>query len=267
MDLSPHRFTIATPGHALADLKRRLTNTRWPNDTQATYLKDLVAYWQTEYRWHNVEAAMNQYTHYRVPIAGTPIHFLYQKGVGAQPIPIILTHGWPGSFWDLQHIIGPLTNPVAFGGHADDAFDVIVPSLPGHVFSGYASTGIHSGKIADLWQTLMTDVLGYTHYQVYEPLVRQYTAQIPDPQTWAYGLNDSPVSLLAWLTAGLQHGAQPNEHIITNTMLYWLTGTVASSMQDRFTNNSHERNGQLGYIENPEAVIHDIRGKFRTLRD
>ena len=260
MNLSPYRFTIAIPGHALADLKRRLTNTRWPNDTQAGYLKTLVAYWQTEYRWHNVEAAMNQYTHYRMPIAGTPIHFLYQKGIGPKPVPILLTHGWPGSFWDLQHIIGPLTDPATFGGQAEDAFDVIVPSLPGHVFSSSTGTAVNAGEIADLWHTLMTDVLGYTHYEVYKPQARQHIVQAPDPLPWAYGLNDSPVGLLAWLTGGLQAGVQTNEHIITNTMLYWLTGTVAPSMHDHVT-NSH-----FGYMENPEAVVHDIRMMFRALR-
>ncbi|MBT1708267.1 alpha/beta hydrolase [Fulvivirgaceae bacterium PWU5] len=267
MNLSPYRFTIAIPGHALADLTRRLNNTRWPNDTQASYLKSLVAYWQTEYRWHNVEAVMNQYTHYRIPIAGTPIHFLYQKGTGPKPIPIILTHGWPGSFWDMQRMIGPLADPVAFGGHADDAFDVIVPSLPGHVFSGSAGIGIHSEKIDDLLPGLMNDILGYTQYQVHKSLATQYTVQRTDPQAWAYSLNDSPVGLLAWLTEGLQAGAQTNEHVITNTMLYWLTGTIASSMRYHLSNNSDERDSQFGYMKNPDAVVHDIRARFRALRD
>jgi hypothetical protein len=266
MDLSPYRFTIAIPGHALADLNRRLTNTRWPNDTQASSLKSLIAYWQTEYRWHNIEAAMNQYTHYRVPIAGTPIHFLYQKGIGPKPIPIILTHGWPGSFWDMHQIIGPLTNPVAFGGKAEDAFDVVIPSLPGHVFSGSAGTGIHFEKIDDLLPGLMNEVLGYTQYQVYKPLAPLHTVQRTDPQTCAYGLTDSPVGLLAWLTAGLQAESQTNEHIITNTMLYWLTGTIASSMRYHLTDDNDERDGHFGYIENPDAVVYDIRARFRALR-
>jgi hypothetical protein len=166
MDLSPYRFPIAMPGHALIDLKQRLANTRWPDMPQANDLKNLVAYWQTEYRWHTVQAAMNKYTHYRVPIGNTRVHFLYHKGTGPKPMPLILTHGWPGTFWDLHQVIGPLTDPVAYGGKAEDAFDVIVPSLPGHVFSTPVNTDLLplDKATASIWRTLMVDILGYTHY-------------------------------------------------------------------------------------------------------
>jgi pimeloyl-ACP methyl ester carboxylesterase len=279
------------PGHALIDLKQRLSNTRWPDAPQANDLKNLVAYWQTEYRWHNAQAAMNKYTHYRVPIADTSIHFLYHKGVGPKPMPLILTHGWPGSFWDLHQVIGPLTDPVAFGGKAEDAFDVVIPSLPGLVFSSPTSTSVPLDNFtADLWHTLMTDILGYTRYAatgvswgawITENLVQRYpkspitthviqgasTARAtqpaghrlhtPDLQTWAYSLNDSPVALLAWLADRLPPGTPAGEHLITNTMLYWLTGTAASAAG--YYKAGHEPGDCAGYMDRADAIVHDIR--------
>lgn len=296
MDLSSYRFPIAMPGHALIDLKQRLANTRWPDTAQANDLKNLVAYWQTEYRWHTVQAAMNKYTHYRVPIGNTRIHFLYHKGIGPKPMPLILTHGWPGSFWDLHQIIGPLTDPATYGGNADDAFDVVIPSLPGHVFSTAANTDILplDQATAAMWRTIMIDILGYTHYvasgvdwgawisgyltqqdprrkvrmhYIQAPNVLRlgepegYRPDTPELQTWAYSLNDSPVALLAWLADRLPPGTMTNEHLITNTMLYWLTGTAASSVGYYAT--GHVSWDHMGYMDRPEIIAEHIRAMFR----
>ncbi len=129
------------------------------------YLKDLVDYWLTEYDWRVHEAAMNAFPNYRVSIDGFPIHFIHQPGVGPEPMPLIVSHGWPWSFWDLRHVIGPLSDPAAHGGDPADAFEVVVPSLPGHGFSvPLSKPGMNYWRTADLWQQLMHDVLGFGRY-------------------------------------------------------------------------------------------------------
>ena len=108
---------------------------------------------------------MNGYANYRVEIDGIPIHFVHERGRGPAPMPLILTHGWPWTFWDYERLIGPLSDPARFGGDANDAFDVVVPSLPGTAFSSpLRTTGIGVVATADLWLQLMRDVLGYDRF-------------------------------------------------------------------------------------------------------
>jgi pimeloyl-ACP methyl ester carboxylesterase len=128
-------------------------------------LRELVAYWLDGYEWGTHEAAMNAFEQYRTDIDGVPIHFIRTRGVGSDPFPLVLTHGWPWTFWDYRHVIGPLADPVAHGGRAEDAFDVIVPSLPGFGFSGpVRRTDLTHSYTADLWVRLMRDVLGYDRF-------------------------------------------------------------------------------------------------------
>lgn len=172
--MKPERFTIHFPEAQLADLRRRLEATRWPDElgnqdwrygSNGDYLRTLVDHWLHHYDWRAQEREMNRYAHYRASVAGQPIHFIHEPGKGPRPIPLILTHGWPWTFWDFQHLIGPLTDPVAHGGSADDAFDVIVPSLPGFALSTpLARTGIGFTQTADLWVELMCEVLGYARF-------------------------------------------------------------------------------------------------------
>jgi len=167
-------FTIAIPQPDLDDLRRRLAATRWADDfgnadwrygVERDWLAEMVAYWRDRFDWRAQEAAMNQYPHFRVEIQGIPIHFLHVPGQGPQPKPLLLTHGWPWTFWDFKDLIGPLTNPAAYGGSADDAFDLVIPSLPGFGFSTpLRTTGIDATRIADLWVELMRDVLGYSRF-------------------------------------------------------------------------------------------------------
>ena len=108
---------------------------------------------------------MNSYDHFKTVIDDVPIHFIHKKGVGPNPKPLLLSHGWPWTFWDFHKVIGPLTDPAAYGGNAEDAFDVVVPSLPGFVFSTpLQKTGIHWASTADLWAKLMCDELGYDKF-------------------------------------------------------------------------------------------------------
>jgi pimeloyl-ACP methyl ester carboxylesterase len=168
------RFRIHIDEQDLAAMRDRLRTTRWApdfgNDTwdygvPADYLHELVDHWLNHYDWRGVEAEMNAYDHWRVAIDGVPIHYLRTPGVGPRPFPLILTHGWPWTFWDYRDVIGPLTDPAAHGGDPADAFELIVPSLPGFVFSTpHTTTGVGYPRVAHLWDELMTEALGYQRY-------------------------------------------------------------------------------------------------------
>ncbi|MBC8161183.1 MAG: epoxide hydrolase [Roseiflexaceae bacterium] len=169
--MSVQPFTIGVPQATLDDLHERLVRTRWPDEvadvgwdygTNLAYLKELVEYWQNQFDWRAQEAKLNQFAHFRAEIDGVGIHFIHERGNGPNPLPIILTHGWPDSFYRFQKIIPMLTNPERYGGNADDSFDVIVPSIPGFGFSDRKAMA--SSAVADTWAKLMTDVLGYTRF-------------------------------------------------------------------------------------------------------
>jgi pimeloyl-ACP methyl ester carboxylesterase len=172
--MSKESFTVAIPEGTITDLRERLAKVRWPNDfansqweygTNLAYLKELVEYWHDEYDWRQHEQAINAFSHYKATIDEVPIHFIHEPGKGPQPMPLILSHGWPWTFWDFQKVIRPLSDPAAFGGDPADAFDVVVPSLPGYGFSTpLTKTGINFWRTADLWASLMRDVLGYQKF-------------------------------------------------------------------------------------------------------
>ncbi|MFN0096257.1 MAG: epoxide hydrolase family protein [Dehalococcoidia bacterium] len=167
-------FTINVADDVLIDLRERLLRTRWPGDfanddwaygVSETYMREVVDYWLNGYDWRAQERAANQYRQFMVEIEGAPIHFVYEKGKGPNPIPIILTHGWPETFWEYNQMIGPLTDPARYGGDERDAFDLILPDLPGYGFSSpLTRPGVSPQKTADLWDTLMRGVLGYERY-------------------------------------------------------------------------------------------------------
>ncbi|MCY4427216.1 MAG: epoxide hydrolase [Halieaceae bacterium] len=148
-----------------ARFQEDIDNDEWKYGTNGAYLKELVDYWLNEYDWREHEAKINSFDHFRETIDDIPVHFIYEKGKGPNPTPLIMSHGWPWTFWDLQKVIRPLTDPASFGGDPADAFDVIVPSLPGFGFSTPLSTpGINFMHTAEIWDKLMRDVLGYERY-------------------------------------------------------------------------------------------------------
>jgi len=167
-------FRVEVPQAVLDDLQERLARTRfapefanddWRYGTNLSYLKQLIEYWHNRFDWRRVEREINSFSHYKTEIEGIPIHFIHEPGKGPRPIPLILTHGWPWTFWDFNKVIRPLADPAAHGGQAADAFDVIVPSLPGYGFSTpLITTGINYWRTADLWVTLMRDMLGYDKF-------------------------------------------------------------------------------------------------------
>ncbi|GCE23629.1 epoxide hydrolase family protein [Dictyobacter kobayashii] len=172
--MQKYPFRIAIPQAVLDDLKMRLEHTRWPDEIENAgwdyganrkYLRSLVNYWQYEFDWRVQEAQLNQWAHFRADISGLSIHFIYERGHGPKPLPLIITHGWPGSFFEMYKLLPLLTNPAAHGSDPADAFDVIVPSLPGFGFSDRPGTrGISNIQVAELWASLMKDVLGYVRF-------------------------------------------------------------------------------------------------------
>ena len=168
-----HPFRIDVPDKSLEQIRTQVANYPWhemPDDggwaygTHLGYMKELCAYWLNEFDWRKQEAAINRFSHFIAPVQGIALHFIQEKGDGPSPLPLIISHGWPGSIVEFLDIIQPLAHPQRFGGSADDAFDVIVPSLPGFGFSGRPARPIGPRKIAELFNRLMTDVLGYSNY-------------------------------------------------------------------------------------------------------
>ena len=171
--MAAERFSIQVSDAVLRDLDRRLDATRWPDELEDTgwelgsnlaYLRSLAEYWRHGFDWRREEATLNQLPQYRIALDGLHIHFVHACGKGPAPLPLIITHGWPGSFVEMAKLIPLLTDPASHGGRAEDAFDVIVPSLPGYGFSDRPrEPGMEPRKIAALWARLMRE-LGYERF-------------------------------------------------------------------------------------------------------
>ena len=170
--MSATEFLINIPQQTLDDLQARLRQTRWADEiedgwtfgTDRRQLRTLIDHWTNAFDWRRQEDVMNRFAHFRAEVKGFDIHFIHERGVGAEPLPIVLTHGYPDSFLRFAKIIPMLTHPEAHGGDPADAFDVVVPSLPGFGFSGSPTKPGTIFRVGDLWHTLMTDVLGYPRF-------------------------------------------------------------------------------------------------------
>src|SRR5712671_3270781 len=166
-------FRVNVRGEDLANLRRRLAATRWPTKelvedrsqgVQLATLRALARYWSTEYDWRKTEARLNALPQFTTEIDGVNIHFIHVESRHENALPLIMTHGWPGSIIELLDTVGPLTDPTAHGGTAEDAFDLVLPSLPGYGLSGEpAEVGWDLGRTARAWAELMRR-LGYTRY-------------------------------------------------------------------------------------------------------
>ncbi|MDT3439205.1 epoxide hydrolase [Pseudofrankia sp. BMG5.37] len=268
----------------------------WHYGVSGRYLRDLIEHWRNEYDWRGHEAAMNGWPHVRGEIDGVVVHALYERGSGPAPLPLVLTHGWPWTFWDFAKVIEPLAHPENFGGDPADAFDVVVPSLPGSVFSAPSRAGIGWRQTARLWVTLMAE-LGYHRFGAHggdsgafvtAQLAHEYADRLVgahltypallgvdvggirrddfsadevgyfdarrdqqanlthflthtlEPQTLAWALQDSPIGQAAWMLHrrrawsdcdGQVERRFTRDELITSFTLYWLTGTVGSSLR------------------------------------
>src|SRR5580693_5417385 len=166
-------FRVDMPDEAIAALRRCIAATRWPSrelvtdrsqGVQLATIQELARYWATDYDWRACEAKLNALPQFTTEIDGVDIHFIHVKSRHENAMPLIMTHGWPGSVIELLGVVGPLTDPTAHGGRPEDAFDLVLPSLPGYGFSGQpAEAGWDPGRIARAWAELMHR-LGYTRY-------------------------------------------------------------------------------------------------------
>ncbi len=172
MDVQP--FKIQVPEDVLTDLQERLAQTRWSDEipgsdwdygTNLAYLQELVDYWRTSFNWRAQEEAINRFSHFRADVDGLGIHFIHERGKGPNPMPLVITHGWPGSFFEMSKITPLLTDPASHGGDAADSFHVVTPSMPGYGFSDHPTKpGMHVLRVSDLWVKLMTEGLGYNRF-------------------------------------------------------------------------------------------------------
>jgi pimeloyl-ACP methyl ester carboxylesterase len=303
-----HIETFSPPfsQHVVDDLRGRLSRTRWPDEIAGSgwqygfnlaFLKDLCGYWLEKFDWKAQVEKLAAFHHYRYTHDGIGIHFIYERGRGVNAVPIVVTHGWPGSFLEMLRVIPMLTHPVAYGGNASDSFDVVVPSLPGY---GYSDRPKHSGmsvwRVADFWAALMSE-LGYERFAAqggdlgagvstalalrhpdrilgihlnyipgsYHPYLASHDKlttiereflqeksrwfeqngayahiQRTHPQTAAYGLNESPAALAAWIIEKFRDWSDcdgdiyrrfTRDDLLANVTLYWATGTINSSFR------------------------------------
>ncbi len=303
MEIRP--FEIHVSDEVLDDLNRRISATRWPDELPGTgwdygsnlsYIKELAEYWRTDFDWRAQERLINSFQHFKADVDGLGIHFIHERGKGPDPMPLVITHGWPGSFFEMYKIIPLLTDPASHGGDPEDSFDVVAPSLPGFGFSDHAQEqGMEVGSTAALWEELMTEGLGYSRFAAHggdigagvtsrlghghadsmigihltsvtrptpylgpearelseaeKTLIREREEwqqteggyahiQGTKPQTLAYGLNDSPAGLAAWIVEkyrtwsdcdGDVESRFTKDELLTTVTIYWVTESISSS--------------------------------------
>ena len=304
MALEP--FSIPFSQRAVSDLRDRLGRTRWLDEIPGSaweygvsfqFLQEICEYWRDQFDWKAQVERLSAFHHYRYVADGLGVHFIHERGKGSSPMPLILTHGWPGSFLEMLRIIPVLTDPASYGGDPSDSFDVVVPSMPGYGFSDRpARRGINTFSIAGLWVGLMNE-LGYRRFAAqggdigasvstilglrhsnrvigihlnyipgsYRPHLEAETKLRPEeeeflrdatrwydesgayahiqrthPQTAAYGLNDSPAGLAAWILEKFRAWSDcdgdlyrrfTRDELLSNVTLYWMTETIHSSFR------------------------------------
>lgn len=320
--MNTQRFKITVSERVLTDLRRRLSKTRWPDEIEGAnwdyganldYLKSLTDYWQNAFDWRAQEAKLNQFAHYRAEIDGFGLHFIHERGKGPNPMPLLLLHGWPKSFYHFYKVIPMLTDPARFGGDPVDSFDVIVPSLAGFGFSDKPNQrgwDHYNRDSTDIYARLMTEVLGYSRFGAHggdtgSPIAQAIARSHPEsvagihltdigydkvmqldpsnfsdaerayaqsleqfsftegayvmiqgtkPQSLAYGLNDSPTGLAAWIVEQFRKFSDcdgdlerrfSKDELLTNIMIYWATETINSSMRGYYE-GMHPQSGDWG---------------------
>lgn len=218
-------FHIHVSDEILDDLKSRLQHIRWPDQledlgwergTDLDYLKSLVSYWRDHYDWRAQESRLNRFSQYRSKIDGIDVHFVYERGQGPNPMPIILTHGWPDSYLRYEKIIPLLTDPASHGGDPEDAFDVIVPSLPGFGFSSRPQEpGFNNLRVSRMWAKLMTQELGYPKFaaaggDIGSGVTRYLAASHPER---LFGIHLTDVGIIRSLMTSLHEAELTEEEV------------------------------------------------------
>jgi pimeloyl-ACP methyl ester carboxylesterase len=232
-DCSIRPFHINVPEEQLVDLRRRIEATKWPDrelvtdstqGVQLATMQKLAHYWATDYNWRKEEAKLNALPQFVTTIDGVDIHFIHVRSRNANALPIIITHGWPGSIIEQTKIIGPLTDPTAYGGKAEDAFDVVIPSLPGYGFSGKPDvTGWDPIRIAKAWVVLMNR-LGYTRFVAqggdWGNAVTEQMALLQPPGLIGIHTN-MPATVPADVATALQFGQPPPSGLSADEKTAW----------------------------------------------
>lgn len=339
--MTPRPFQIHVPDDVLQDLRTRLERVRWPDEppqepwstgTSVSYLQQLVRYWRDKFDWRAQESMLNRFRQFTVPLAGIDLHFIYEEGRGPKPMPLLLSHGWPGSVVEFIKIIPMLSDPTRFNGDPGDAFTVIAPSLPGYTLSFRPNQVRFSvERIAEVFASLMSDVLGYRRYgaqggdwgafvasrlgyQFAEHMIgihlnflavrrdlkmlenptdeeKRYLDQLrhflseetgyqwiqgTKPTTLAFALTDSPAGLAAWIVEkfhrwtdcqGEIESAVGKDEMLTNIMLYWVTGAIGSSFWPYWARmhgpwpipEGAEIMVPTGYVEFPKEILRPPR--------
>jgi microsomal epoxide hydrolase len=334
-------FRLAVPDSVLDDLRQRLARTRlpdepplepWSTGTSVAYLNRLLDYWREGFDWRAQEARLNAFRQFTVPLAGIDVHFIHEQGKGPKPMPLLLSHGWPGSVVEFHKVLPMLTDPARFGGDPADAFTVVAPSLPGYVFSFKPGQKRFSlEEIAEVLAELMTGVLGYERfgaqggdwgafvtsrlgYAFAERMIgihlnllairrdpKMLADLTPDekifldqlsswlkeetgyqwiqgtrPTTLAFGLTDSPAGLAAWLVEkfrtwtdcdGNPENALTRDEMLTDIMLYWVTGAIGSSFWPYYARmhgpwpipEGATVDVPTGYVEFPKEILRPPR--------
>jgi microsomal epoxide hydrolase len=320
-------FRVNVSDEVIADLKARLASTRFPDQlpgagwdygADIAYVEELCAYWRDRFDWRAAEARFNAFPQFMTEIAGEQLHFYHVRSPEPDALPLIITHGWPGSLAEFLDVLGPLSDPRKHGGDPRDAFHVVAPSIPGYGFSGPTrQRGFSSRNAAEINVRLM-ELLGYDRYvaqggdwgsqissimtethperlialhinmisggpadpadpfagfsqedhdyiawkRVYDANESGYQLiQGTKPQTLAYGLTDSPAGLAAWIVEKFKtwsdcgddiERSYSKDQLLENIMLYWVTGTINSSMRMYYESIGPGRMGQaLKRIETP----------------
>lgn len=333
----PVPFTLHVGDDVLDDLKARLTRVRWPDaipgsdwkyGAEVEYLQSLIGYWRDQYDWRHHEAVINGFRQFKLRVRDLDIHFIHEQGKGQAPLPLLISHGWPGSIYEFHKLIPLLTDPAAHGGDARDSFTVIAPSLPGYTFSHVPGRRFALEQIADYfaelmtllgyprfaaqggdWGAFVTSRLGFAHADrlhgihlnllavrrdpkmVENPTADEkvFLAQLDHflkeetgyqwiqgtkPQTLAFGLTDSPAGLAAWLVEkfhtwtdcrGDLDGYLGRDTMLTDIMLYWVTGAIGSSFWPYYArmHGPWPIPGVVqvptGYIEFPKEILRPPR--------
>jgi pimeloyl-ACP methyl ester carboxylesterase len=271
MHMSIQPFKIDVASAILDDLRERLAHTRWPDEvgeagwdygTNLSYLQQLVSYWHESYDWRAQERFLNTFSQFTTEIDGIHLHFLHVKGKGMHPLPLLISHGWPGSFFEMYKIIGPLTDPASYGGDPVDAFDVVVPSLPGYGFSGPTKVrGVTVARIAEVFASLMQD-LGY----------QRFAAQGGD-----WGLHITRTLGRAWASkiVGIHLNIQPSRAVLSQEATNeaerrWLERRAQWLWEESGYSHIHETRPQTlayGLNDSPVGLAGWIVEKFRAWSD
>jgi microsomal epoxide hydrolase len=338
-DIRPFRLEV--PASVLDDLQQRLSRTRlpdepplepWSTGTSVGYLERLLDYWRDGFDWRAQETKLNAFRQFTVPLAGIGVHYIHEEGKGPNPMPLLLSHGWPGSVIEFHKVLPMLTDPARFGGDPADSFTVVAPSLPGYVFSFKPGQKRFSlEQIAEVFAELMTGVLGYQRFgaqggdwgafvtsrlgfafaqrmigihlnllavrrdpkMVANPtpeekvfleqlshFLKEETGyqwiQGTKPTTLAFGLTDSPAGLAAWLVEkfrtwtdcdGNPENALTRDEMLTDIMLYWVTGAIGSSFWPYYARmhgpwpipEGSTVDVPTGYVEFPKEILRPPR--------